>query len=100
MRTDAIISVSALALTVFARCKQGGGAIQADSHGRGTVPMSIPRLRRGFRPRSALAQAGRGSRQHRHGRGIPELVVSTDREQRYVLEAFARDEHVLGVTVS
>jgi hypothetical protein len=101
MRAGAIISVSALALTVLAGCERGGGGIKTDSRGRGTVtdeyPAASPRLPARESPLREQTEV-RGNTDA--GAAFANWVVSTDPEQRYILEAFVRDERVLGVTVS
>jgi hypothetical protein len=100
MRPGAFLCVSALALTVLAGCEQGGGLVPSGrSRGKATkdYPAASPRLSDG---KATLPEQADVRGNTDAGAALAEWVISTDPEQRSIVEAFVRDERVLVITVN
>jgi hypothetical protein len=99
-----VIGVSALALTLLVACEQGGGISGGEPRGPRTTgedsPAAAPRLSAPERPRAAPGRVPAQARGNTAaGATFANWVMSTDPERRYLLDAFVRDDRVLGVVV-
>jgi hypothetical protein len=100
MRAGLVISAGALALTALAGCERGGAATGADTHAGSAVTDDASASPWTSNPGGLVPTQTQVRGNTDAGAAVANRVVATDPEQRYIVDAFVRDERVLGLTVS